>query len=138
LCRAGDRFNRALRWLEQAEAVAPGREEAPMAAGVLCQEMGLPADAIAVRQARCNGIRVIRLLSNRLFTMNYLLEWDAAGWLPNITDEQASGCRTACNRRRSAKRICDAGSAMFPAICAVMPWRVFCCRYCWHDHARFQ
>ena len=82
LCRAEDNFSDALRWLEQAESVAPGKKEAPTAIGVLHQEMGAPAAAIA---AFDRGLRWHpddpALRSNRLFTMNYLDEWNAAAWL---------------------------------------------------------
>ena len=84
LCRAEDRFGEALRWLAEAESVAPEKDEAPMTAGVLNQEMGLPAVAIAAFE------RVLRrhprradVHSNRLFCMNYLSGWNAEDWLAN-------------------------------------------------------
>ncbi len=81
LCRAEDRCAEALSFFAEAESVSPERIEAPMNIGVVHQEMGLPREAIAAFE------RVLRrhphhpeVLSNRLFTMNYLPEWNPDYW----------------------------------------------------------
>ena len=77
--RAAERSSEALDWFARAEATAPSRIEAPMAAGAAYQEMGMPIAAIAAfeRALRWNPAHA-DLLSNRLFTTNFLPEWDAA------------------------------------------------------------
>ena len=82
LSRAGERSGEAIDWFRQAEGVAPERVDAPMAIGAAYQEMGMPGEALAAfERALCWSPMHSDLHSNRLFTMNFVPEWNPDAWL---------------------------------------------------------
>ena len=75
--RVRERSGEAIDWLTQAERISPRRVEAPMALGTTWQEMGMPVEAIAAfDRALAWHPSNPELLSNRLFTTNFLPTFD--------------------------------------------------------------
>ena len=75
--RVRERSGEAIDWLTQAERISPRRVEAPMALGTTYQEMGMPVEAIAAfDRALAWHPSNPELLSNRLFTTNFLPTFD--------------------------------------------------------------
>ena len=75
--RVRERSGEAIDWLVQAERISPRRVEAPMALGTTHQEMGMPVEAIAAfDRALAWHPSNPELLSNRLFTTNFLPTFD--------------------------------------------------------------